>query len=240
MAKRFSVPCSTVPRSIPRSTIDRRSARAAVIGAAPDPRGAELITDNDFVAVCDGGLNFALKRGIRFGMLVGDFDSYTGRLPDLPDSVELIRLPSEKDDTDTGFAVKTLLRRGFRDFLIIGGVGGRFDHTLGNIAVAADIAAHRGICELAGGAEGERIFVFRNRTIKLTPAKGAFVSIFPWGSASATVTASGFKYPLEHGKVSARTTLGVSNEFAPGSKRSVPAEITAESGTVVVVVNSHG
>lgn len=231
MAKRFTVP---------RSTIDKRPARAVVIGAAPDPCGAELITDNDFVAVCDGGLNYALEQGIRFDMLVGDFDSYRGRLPSLPDTVELIRLPSEKDDTDTGFAVKTLLGRGFRDFLIIGGVGGRLDHTFGNMAVAADIAARGGICELVGAAGGERIIVFRNRTIKLTPAKGAFVSIFPWGSASATVTASGFKYPLEHGKVSARTTLGVSNEFAPGSKRSVPSEITAESGTVVVVVNYHG
>ncbi|MBP5729962.1 MAG: thiamine diphosphokinase, partial [Clostridia bacterium] len=112
--------------------------RAVVIGAAPAPWGAELIRPDDFVAVCDGGLSYAEALGLRFELLVGDFDSYTGALPS--GGFELIRLPREKDDTDIGFAVQTLLARGSREFLLLGAAGGRLDHTLGNIAVAGAIA----------------------------------------------------------------------------------------------------
>ena len=252
--KRVSVPRSTSAdhASVPRSaqakhaSVPRSALRAVVIGAAPDPRGSELITSEDFVAVCDGGLEYALREGIRYKLLVGDFDSYTKPLPDLSPDVELIRLPAEKDDTDIGFAVKTLLRRGFRDFLIIGGIGGRLDHTLGNFSVASGIAARGGLCTLTGSSAGETIYVFRGRTLELTPLHGAYVSIFPWGCPRATVTARGFKYPLEHGTVNARTTLGVSNEFAlspvdPSLSASasdpLKASITAESGTIAVIVN---
>lgn len=215
--------------------------RAVIIGAAPVIRGAELIVPGDFVAVCDGGLEYAIDAGIPFGLLVGDFDSYRGELPELSEGTELIRLPAEKDDTDIGFTVKVLLERGFRDFLILGGVGGRLDHTMGNISVGAEIAACGGVCRLTGDAEGEMLIVFSNRTVQLSPRKGSFVSIFPWGCESAVVTASGFKYPLIHGEVSARTTLGVSNEFSAGffdgSAVGPFPFITAESGTVVVMIN---
>ena len=43
-------------------------------------------------------------------------------------------LPCEKDDTDTVFAVKEAIKRGFDDFLLIGIVGARLDHTLGNVS----------------------------------------------------------------------------------------------------------
>lgn len=248
--------------------------RAVVIGASPVIFGDEMILPGDFVAVCDGGLEFAIDRGIRFELLVGDFDSYRGVVPEPTagrDEFELIRLPSEKDDTDIEFAVKTLLSRGFRDFLILGGTGGRLDHTLGNLSVAARVAENGGLCTLAGDIPGETIYVFKDRGLTLEPSDGAFVSIFPWGSGEAVVTAEGFKYPLLHGRVNAAATLGVSNEFAldnaagpsgsvsggdsgngaAAGNSAIPsagstdfrsrsphrAIITAESGTVVVVVN---
>ena len=214
--------------------------RAVIIGASPTVRGAEMILPGDFVAVCDGGLEYALDRGIKFQLLVGDFDSYKGDVPEPHEGIErdfeLIRLPAEKDDTDIGFAVKTLLERGFRDFLILGGTGGRLDHTLGNVSVAASVAALGGLCVLAGDIPGETIFVFKDRTIRFEPSDGAVLSIFPWGSEEAVVTAEGFKYPLLHGRISASNTLGVSNEFAPSAVSS-GATVTSESGTVVVVLN---
>ncbi|MBQ3867708.1 MAG: thiamine diphosphokinase [Clostridia bacterium] len=216
---------------------EERQLRAVVIGAAPEPRGAELIGKDDFIAVCDGGLEYAQSQRLSFEMLVGDFDSYTGALPE--GGFELIRLPCEKDDTDIGFAVKTLLARGFREFLLLGAAGGRLDHTLGNLAVAGGVAEAGGICTICGAAPGEMIYVFRDRALELTPAPGAYVSLFPLGAKTTAVTLEGFKYPLRHGRLSALSTLGVSNEFAPAGSPDarVPARITAERGTVVAVVN---
>ena len=50
-------------------------------------------------------------------------------------SAEIIQLPCEKNDTDVFFAVKEALRRGFTDFVLVGVIGQRFDHSLVNISV---------------------------------------------------------------------------------------------------------
>ena len=60
-------------------------------------------------------------------LIVGDFDSHCN--PHL--DVETIVLPCEKDDTDTVFAVKTMVQRGYDDFLLIGVIGADV-HAVGN------------------------------------------------------------------------------------------------------------
>ena len=53
-------------------------------------------------------------------LVVGDFDSL-GRRPSHPN---VIQLPSAKDDTDMVYALREGLDRGFRRFVLLGGVGG--------------------------------------------------------------------------------------------------------------------
>ena len=48
---------------------------------------------------------------------------------------EIIQLPCEKDDNDVFFAVKEALCRGFKDFVLVGVIGQRFDYSLVNISV---------------------------------------------------------------------------------------------------------
>ena len=235
----FSGPATDADRSCgPRADNGRR---CVLIGASPDIRGFEMIEPDDFVAVCDGGLGYAISHGIGFDLVVGDFDSYSGDIPPL--TAETVKLPSEKDDTDTGYAASMLIGRGYMDFLLLGAAGGRFDHALGNLSVGAAIAENGGTCVICGRDPGEMIFIFRNRSLSLEPAEGAYVSVFPLGCASVKVTLEGFKYPLSHATLRAGATLGVSNEFAAFSVRSGgrphgPGEhgvITAESGTVMAV-----
>ena len=84
----------------------------------------------DYVIAADHGAEFLYRAGICPDELVGDFDSW-----DNPETeTETIVLPREKDDTDTFFGAKEGVKRGFEDFLLIGVIGGRFDHSLGNIS----------------------------------------------------------------------------------------------------------
>ena len=89
------------------------------------------LNEDDYVVYCDCGLKHmdALER--RPDLIVGDFDSHEN--PNL--DVETIVLPTIKNDTDTVFAVKEALGRGFEDFLLLGVVGARLDHTLGNVSI---------------------------------------------------------------------------------------------------------
>ena len=90
----------------------------------------ELRTD-DFFVFCDSGLKHMEGLGVKPDLIVGDFDSH-----EKPDTdVETIVLPREKDDTDTFFAAKEMVRRGFEEFLLVGVIGARLDHTLGNLSI---------------------------------------------------------------------------------------------------------
>lgn len=66
--------------------------------------------------------------GAKPDLIVGDFDSHQN--PNL--DVETIVLPCEKNDTDTVFAVKEAIKRGFVDFLLIGVVGARRPESVSN------------------------------------------------------------------------------------------------------------
>ena len=63
---------------------------------------------------------------------------------------ELICLPSEKDDTDTHYAARLLVQRGFREALLLGGIGGRLDHTLANLCTLLFLVRSGVSCWLVG------------------------------------------------------------------------------------------
>lgn len=108
--------------------------KRCVIDGGADINNYEYIKsclrNDDFIVVCDSGLKHLESLQVNPGLIVGDFDSHDN--PHL--GVETIVLPCEKDDTDTVFAVKEAIKRGFDDFLLIGVVGARLDHTLGNVS----------------------------------------------------------------------------------------------------------
>ena len=61
------------------------------------------IDEADFVIACDRGFEYAQRGGIKPNLLLGDFDSYSGALPE---DTEILLLPVEKDDTDTMSAIR--------------------------------------------------------------------------------------------------------------------------------------
>ena len=103
--------------------------------------GELAVTEDDLVIAVDGGLSYCGILNVEPDLIIGDFDSMSdGELQalevlkqDIPERI--ITLPCEKDDTDTVFAMKEAIRRGYTDFLFIGVIGGRLDHTLGNVSM---------------------------------------------------------------------------------------------------------
>ncbi len=139
--------------------------RCVIVGGAKienyEAVRAYLQPDSDYYIFCDCGLDHAKALGVAPDLIVGDFDSHerpegagaAGCGPagsvDKHDTVrfgpfvgaELITLSHFKDDTDTEHAVRVAQERGFTDFLLLGVVGGRFDHSLGNIALLNSLFA---------------------------------------------------------------------------------------------------
>lgn len=98
--------------------------RCVILSAGPveDPEALRpLLRDDDWFIAADGGMRLAERLGVTPGLIVADFDS--GEAP-RETRAEVLRLPAEKDWTDTMAAAMAGLERGFRDFLLLGCTGG--------------------------------------------------------------------------------------------------------------------
>ena len=182
----------------------------------------ELRAD-DFYIFCDCGLFHAEKLEISPDLIVGDFDSH--EKPDL--DVETIVLPCEKDDTDTFFAVKEAVKRGFKEFLLVGVIGNRFDHTMGNISILFMLDS-LGLKAMAIDDYSEMSVISREPGLV---KNCSYFSILNMDGSAKGITIKNAKYPLDKGEISCDYQYGISNEVLPGET----AEISVESGRVLLV-----
>ena len=191
--------------------------RCVIIGAAPINNYKKIrsfLQPDDFVIVCDGGLNHIKKLRVKPNLIVGDFDSHKN--PNLP--IETITLPREKDDTDSVFALKTAISRGFKDFLFIGMIGARLDHGLGNLYML--IKCHEeGLKALMLDDYSEMQIVGKQEAY-ITDAYPYFSLLNITGLARG-ITIRDAKYPLENAQIKQDYQYGISNEVLPNKKAAV-------------------
>lgn len=169
--------------------------------------------EDDYIICADNGYFHARLEGIKPNAIIGDFDSMDSDLEDLNSikDCEIIRLAVEKDDTDTLICLKYGIEQGFDDFFILGGLGGRLDHTIANLQTMSHAIDHgKSIWFLDG----------KNRATLRNPGKlliqklnGFKISLFTFTDFCEGVFISGVKYPLENCLLKNNFPLGVSNEF---------------------------
>ena len=204
--------------------------RCVIVGGASigdyETVGAMLRQD-DYVIYCDCGLRHMDGLGAEPDLIVGDFDSYSN--PEM--GTETIVLPCEKDDTDTVFAVKEAIKRGFEDFLLVGVVGERLDHTLGNVSILLmlDSTGKKGTII----DDYSEIEIVSNRCEKPCIIDDSYVyfSLINISGTARGVTIRGAKYPLENAEITCEYQYGVSNEVLPGCT----AEVSVGEGRLLLV-----
>lgn len=174
------------------------------------------------IICADGGYAMAKKMSITPDTLIGDYDSMKK-----PERDDLILLPIEKDMTDTEAALDLAYSRGMRDITILGGLGGRFDHTMGNIGLLRKYLGRAKITLLDG----------QNAVTMVLPGKYPlpkddhhYLGLIACSAEVAGLTISGVKYPLSGYTLTPDTTLGVSNEIISSS-----AELTFRSGILLII-----
>lgn len=178
-----------------------------IVGAGKFGSGTFCPSKADLVIACDGGYEYCLKMGIRMDIVVGDFDS----LSYVPEHPNVVRLMPQKDDTDTGWAVREGLRQGYRDFVIYGGTGGRISHTIANIQLLTDLAVRGAHGVLIGKDSWYRVIC--NEEICFGPEEKGFISAFCLGDKAEGVYEEGLKYGLQDAVLKKEYPIGVSNEF---------------------------
>lgn len=204
--------------------------RCVVVTAGPMGDCAPLIPlidrKNDFVICVDGGAGHLEDLRLRPDLIIGDLDSAGS----LPQGVEVEKFKAEKDETDTMLAVMYALRRGVRDFLLLGGLKGRLDHTYANLSTLQYISRH-GARGRFVDADNEAYFV-ENGTLSFEKREGYYISVFPFGGEARGVAETGFKYGLDGATLRSDFPNGVSNEFL--EKTGV---ISVKNGSLLIILS---
>lgn len=180
-----------------------------------------------YVICADTGYGHAMNAGIVPDLIIGDFDSYRGKLPsDIP----VITLPSEKDDTDTGLCISYAIEHGFDDITIYGGLGGRLDHTLANLQLIA-ASAQKGISIRLIDISNE-VYAVSCGSIELSRREACYISVFSASDRAQGVSLSGVKYTACDISLTNTFPLGVSNEFTDDT-----ATISVADGTLLIIIS---
>ena len=185
------------------------------------------LRQDDYMIYCDCGLRHMDGLGAEPDLIVGDFDSYSNPEYD----TETIVLPCEKDDTDTVFAVKEALRRGFEDFLLVGVVGERLDHTLGNVSILLMLDSAGKRASIIDDYSEMEIVSDRCEMPCIIDDSYVHFSLINISGTARGVTIRGAKYPLENAEITCEYQYGVSNEVLPGCT----AEVSVGEGRLLLV-----
>lgn len=164
----------------------------------------------DVVLAADAGYRCCREAGITPELLLGDFDS----MEPPEDFHRVVRVPVEKDDTDTMLAVREGLRRGCTDFWIYGGTGGkRLDHTLANFQALLYLRRQGARGYLYG--DDFCWTVMENESITLRrEVDWGILSLFPLDGPAEGVSLAGLQYPLQDAVLKPELGLAISNHFA--------------------------
>lgn len=206
-------------------------ARCVILSAcAVAPELAALLRPEDFLIACDAGYHNCARLGRRPDLIVGDFDS--APQPSGTQAEGLVVLPHVKDDTDTEYAAKLAVQRGFDEVLLLGALGGRrLEHTLANIGTGLGLEK-RGVRAALCDERTRLSYVLPGPARRYEKGEYFYFSVFPLEGRAEGVELRGAFYPLHDAVLAASYPLGVSNEYAPGSRE---IEVSCRAGALLVV-----
>ena len=204
------------------------SGRCVIFGAGEYDKAIPAKTEQDLFIAADAGYLRMREIGLRPDLLIGDFDSLGEARPaDIP----VIRLPVKKDVTDMDAAAGEGRKRGYTDFALYGCLGGRPDHSLANLSLAARLSQQG--CRVRLYGAGFVIAAITDGRIDFPAGKTGAAAVFSWTDKSEGVTIEGMQYPLSGGTLTNTFALGVSNSFTKA-----PACVSVKRGTLLVMYES--
>ena len=198
-----------------------------------------LETQSPLIIAADSGLTAAEKAGLKPDWIIGDMDSLddVSRLDFYPQE-RIIRMPHDKDYTDTELAFSLAVKQSCDNIWIIGGGGGRIEHLFAIRSMfERDIFPKRWITDAADiycicGSEQLRTAGNNEGSVLCCSLEiGAVVSVFPVGGGPWEAESTGLKWQLA-GLPWERGFFGLSNVATDGK-----FSINAKKGRFMIVLD---
>lgn len=201
--------------------------RCVIIGGAEIKnynRIKSKLNKEDYFIFCDSGLKHQKMLNVNANLIIGDFDSINK-----PETkIETIVLPTVKDDTDTFYAIKEAVKRGFNEFLLIGVTGDRLDHTLGNLSALLYLYKQGKNAKIIDDYSVMQIV--DSNPIIINDAK--YFSLLNISGTATGVNIENAKYPLKDATVNSEYSYCVSNELIQDKQ----AKIYVKNGQMLLII----
>lgn len=209
--------------------------KCVILSGGDAPRKSDLraqLKDAALFIAVDGAADLLSRWDIVPHVIIGDMDTAAaGSLERLvKHGASAVKLDREKNETDSEAAVDYALKSGADDILLLGATGGRFDHTMGNVAMLVRAARAGACCRIIDktnemwAATGEHdVFGRIGQTVSIVPLTG-----------DLSVTASNLYYPLENLKLGVDASRGISNVILKS-----PAHLSILGGYALIVKIRH-
>lgn len=164
----------------------------------------KIIGNSKEIFGADGGGNHIFNLGLKPHLLVGDFDSIEKNILETykKSKVELLNFSTDKDYSDGELLIKRIYDS-YDEIIILGALGGRYDHSLFNIYLLEKYPK----CKIINSKEElyfiNDIFFFKNDIDKR-------VSFLPLCNTNC-ISLEGFAYNLDKRIVKRGSSLTLSN-----------------------------
>jgi len=185
----------------------------------------ELIRKDDLLVAVDGGLRRILRLGLKPDLVIGDMDSVPKS--ELKKSFTVV-VDNDEDRTDLEAAIDYVVKKGFKQIVVVGFLGRRIDHMVsGLMALSGQLRRFKAVKIVEGNQE---IYLVKNE-LEIKGKKGDLVSLVPLRGNCSGVSTRGLKYVLNEAILKLNKSRGVSNVML-GKK----AVVEVGSGLLMVVL----
>ena len=181
------------------------------------------------VVAADSGYDLAWNLSYLPDVIVGDMDSVVHKeeLDHVPEERKMV-WPKDKDETDTELALRLLWGEGYRKIAVIGGGGGRLDHTIGILSLF-----EREMRPSVWLTDREMVILVEDK-FSIQTELGETVSVFPLGEKAEGLRSEGLKWSL-NGLSWSRGDMGISNKTV---LRHISLEV--KKGKILVILELRG
>lgn len=182
------------------------------------------------VIAADGGVRFAIALNLAINTLIGDLDSTPLDLINQLEAAgtEIVRYEEDKDETDLELCLAWAFKQGYRDVMILAGLGGRIDQQISNFLI---LAAPEYIGYKIRISSGDEILQIHHPGIHhFVGNKPDRISLIPLTPEVMGVHTSGLRFPLMDESLYMFRGRGISNEFCD-----LTAEVRFTKGILISV-----
>lgn len=184
---------------------------------------------SDYIICADRGYEALEPLSIVPDLLIGDMDSISKKnkqkLSQLPIEIQLLN--PIKDETDTEMAVEYAIRKHTSELRLLGGIGTRLDHTLGNIFLLEKYLKNFSRFEIIN--EHNWIYLLSRGKHKIINRGYKYVSFLAI-TDEVLITINNMAYEVDHLCLKRSSPRGISNELIEQE-----AEITIHNGLALCI-----